>query len=241
MTTSEASSHAARGEKGVCWSITINNPTAEDFSQWDSLKGLHWVREVTGQIEKGENGTPHIQGCLKTLSVRFSQVKKALPRAHIEKARSQAALERYVAKADTRVSSLPRTKVATQAEVQDYVLTIALRYCYDWKQADPLDTNELDLIQSCRAQIKQNWETILDEAVEALIYQGYYGVEFVVSNPQIRMAFKKYLPAILYRTYNGRQEAATQVQAPPPHGAQAPPQDSQRILEGGGGSSDPNC
>lgn len=224
MNPSEASSQAALGaktDKGVCWSITINNPTAEDLQQWESLSGLHWVREVTGQIEKGENGTPHIQGCLKTQSVRFSQVKKALPRAHIEKARSQAALERYVVKEDTRLAALSKVKIATQAEVQTYCLAIALRYCYNWKQADPLDTNELDLLSSCRSQIKCHWETILDEAVETLIYQGYYGVEFVVSNPQIRTAFKKYLPAILYRTYNARNQAPP----PPAQDHQTPPQD----------------
>lgn len=229
----------ATQEKGVCWSVTINNPTAEDYQQWESLKGLHWVREVTGQIEKGENGTPHIQGMVKSQSVRFAQLKKALPRAHIEKARSPAALERYVAKADTRVASLPAVKVATQAEVQTYCLTIALRYCYNWKQADPLDTNELDLLSSCRSQIKQHWETILDEAVETLIYQGYYGVEFVVSNPQIRMAFKKYLPAILYRTYNGRHQA-TQVPTPSPQGPQGP-QDAEGVSQGGGDHADTGC
>lgn len=210
MTTSEAST------KGCCWSVTINNPTGEDFQNWETLRTLHWVREVVGQVEKGENGTPHIQGMVKTVSVRFAQVKKALPRAHIEKARSETALTKYVQKEETRVAQLPQVKVATLPDVQTMCLTVALMFCYQQDSSlDPLDTNELDLIQRYEYAISNNWELILDRAVRALIYQGYYGVEFVVSNPQVRTAFRKYLPAILYRTYNAtRQEATQATQAP---------------------------
>lgn len=158
---------------------------------------------------KGEQEeTPHLQGMVKTLSVRFAQLKKALPRAHIEKARNEVALAKYVAKEETRVSALPKVKVATQIEVQQYALTVALGYCNRWcNYPDPLTINDDELLSRCGPQIKESWEPILDEAVNLLIYQGYYGVEFVVSNPQVRTAFKKYLPAILYRTLNDRNKA----------------------------------
>lgn len=196
-------------DKSCCWSITINNPTAEDFQQWESLKGQPWVRSVSGQIEKGEQEeTPHLQGMVKTLSVRFSQVKKALPRAHIEKARNEAALAKYVAKEETRVSTLPKVKVATQIEVQQYCLTVTLSRCYHWLEIeDPSSIEDTELLSRCETQIRENWENILDDAVNSLILQGYYGVEFVVSNPQVRTAFKKYLPAIMYRTLNDRNKA----------------------------------
>lgn len=195
-------------DKSCCWSITINNPTAEDFQQWETLKGLSWVRSVQGQIEKGEQEeTPHLQGMVKTLSVRFSQVKKALPRAHIEKARNEVALAKYVAKEETRVSTLPKVKVATQIEVQQYCLTVTLSRCYNWlKIEDPSSIEDVELLSRCETQIRENWENILDDAVNTLILQGYYGVEFVVSNPQVRTAFKKYLPAIMYRTLNDRNK-----------------------------------
>lgn len=202
-------------DKGVCWSVTINNPTAEDFQQWETLRTLHWVREVVGQVERGENGTPHIQGMVKTLSVRFAQLKKVLPRGHIEKARSETALKKYVQKDETRIAQLRQAKVATLIDVQQTCLTVALMFCYQQNpEADPLDTDELDLIEKSEYAIANNWEQILDRAVRMLIYQGYYGVEFVVSNPQVRTAFRKYLPAILYRTYAARQEA-TPIEAPP--------------------------
>lgn len=198
-------------KKSCCWSITINNPTADDFQQWNMLSGNRWVREVIGQVEKGENGTPHIQGMLKTLSVRFSQVKGALPRAHIEPAKNPTALARYVAKEDTRVSSIPTIKVATQKEVQEALLEEVLFYGhtkYEWNGC-----YFMDFLESHPLQFARDWETWLDRAVNRLIREGYYGVEFVVANPQVRMAFKKYFVSILYRTYNAREASDQATQA----------------------------
>lgn len=199
---------AKRSDKACCWSITINNPTDEDNTQWSSLSALPWVREVSGQVERGENGTLHIQGMLKTQSVRFAQVKKALPRAHIEIAKSPSALAKYVVKEDTRVSSIPIVKTATLVDVQEMALTVAIQYCYRIAspQLDPLDIDDLELIQQYSFEIARDWEKILDDTVNILIWQGFYGIEFVVSNPQIRTAFRKYFPAILYRTLNGKRK-----------------------------------
>jgi len=194
---------AGASEKACCWSITINNPTEEDLTLWEGLKGLHWVREVSGQIEKGEEGTPHLQGCLKTLSVRFSQVKKQLPRAHIEKAKNPAALARYVVKEDTRVSPIPTARVATAAHLQTAIYQTLLyngrRYFPNWLVSQDDFLINVDRHQE---EIKEHWEKILDDNVSELIREGYYGIEFAIANPQIRLAFKKYLPDILYRTHN---------------------------------------
>lgn len=196
-------------DKGTCWSITINNPTDDDNTTWSGMAGHHWVLEAKGQLEKGEEGTLHLQGMLRTKSVRFSQVKKALPRAHIEKARSQTALAKYVSKEDTRVSEVPTVKVATLVDVQNVLLDIVIQYCYSLDNTmDPLTTDESTFFMKFEYELRKNWEQLLDKAVSMLIMRGFFAVEFVVSNPQIRTAFKKYLPAIMYRTYNAR---ATQV------------------------------
>lgn len=194
---------SAASDKACCWSITINNPTDDDHAQWAALSGLHWVKEVTGQLEKGEEGTLHIQGMVKTQSVRFAALKKALPRAHIEIARNAAALAKYVSKADTRVAPTVSIKTATQADLQHTVLGVVLQ---DLNSSPQTSIEMLELVTTKNTQIKKFWEFYLDSAVNKLILQGYFGVEFVVSNPQIRMAFKKYLPSILYRTYNATQE-----------------------------------
>lgn len=203
-------SEAKRSDKACCWSITINNPNDDDMKQWASLASLPWVRGVTGQVEKGQEGTPHIQGMVRTQSVRFAQMKKALPRAHIEAARSLDALAKYVVKEETRIAPIAPIKTATQSDVQGVVLSLVLEDLYRHTKNDPLDTDELDMIMRNKERILKYWEVYLDDAVNVLIYRGYYGVEFVVSNPQIRTAFRKYLPAICYRTYNARiQEQET--------------------------------
>lgn len=204
-------------EKSCCWSVTINNPTEDDIRQWGLMKGLHWVREVSGQIEKGEEGTPHLQGCLQTTSVRFAQVKKALPRAHIEAARSQTALAKYVVKQDTRVASIAPVKTATQHDVQKWCAHYVALDCYKWQAqklkvetVEPWDYDILVLITEWKYDILHNWEKYVDDAVRDLIIQGYYGVEYVMANAQVRNAFKKYLPEICYRHYAAPSPSAPQ-------------------------------
>lgn len=198
----------ASSDKSCCWSITINNPTADDIQQWSAMKTLHWVREVSGQVEKGQEGTPHIQGMLKTQSVRFAQVKRALPRAHIEIAKSQTALAKYVVKEDTRVSSIPTTKVATQLDIQRWCCIQVMVDCQKWEaksrgtdSLDPSDYDDQDIILKYSDAIRKHWEVYVDDAVRSLIQQGYFGVEYVMANAQVRNAFRKYLPEICYRYY----------------------------------------
>lgn len=204
--------------KSCCWSITINNPTDDDLQQWESLKHAHFVREAVGQMEKGENGTPHLQGMVKTTSVRFSQMKRALTRAHIEAARSAAALAKYVVKEETRVSTIPTTKVATQADVQKTILNLTLT-----RYLELGNENNKELFYAWLRNIKYSkllkledqifsvdyW---IDTAVNNLIVEGFYGIEFVMSNPQVRSAFKNYFAAIIIRQYGASQ--ATQDQGP---------------------------
>lgn len=233
---SEANGNSERSaEKGTCWSITINNPTDDDNTTWSGIHGYHWVIEAKGQIERGEEGTLHLQGMLRTKSVRFAQVKKALPRAHIEKARAPAALAKYVVKEDTRVSAVPTVKVATLADLQRRMLRVTLKYCetIDQKFSVPTYLQGLELLKQYEFNIQHNWERLLDECVKSLIEQGFYGIEFVVANPQIRTAFKKYLPSILYRQYGSQVQADEEARA----SSQAHNQ-AQGVFEGSGDCPD---
>lgn len=211
VNTSESSGAAVaattRGsEKGVCWSITINNPTQQDLEEWERLRSLHWVRSTSGQIEQGEQGTQHLQGMIRTQSVRFSQVKKVLPRAHVEKARSELALAKYVVKEDTRVSALPTTKVATVMDVQrDLYATTCL-----FLGLIPLDTTSTQLEEAiARAEYasrEQKHTTsfakrMFERTVSSLIRRGYYGVEFVCANNQVRSAYINNFTDIVIREH----------------------------------------
>ena len=88
--------------KFVWWSITINNPTVEDRQALATLP--RFVKEIGGQEEVGETGTPHFQCYLHTQRCRMAQIKKWLKRAHIEGARNPEALKNYVAKSKTAVA-----------------------------------------------------------------------------------------------------------------------------------------
>lgn len=75
------------------WSLTINNPTQEDEEAIALARQRGW--KVEGQKEVGKEGTPHYQLCLDcSQQQRFSAVKKAFPRAHIEAAKSVVALKK---------------------------------------------------------------------------------------------------------------------------------------------------
>lgn len=116
------------------WSITLNNPTEEELAVWRTASSHHWVTKAMGQLERGESGTIHLQAMLKTKPVRFAQVKKLLPRAHIEVAHHELALERYVKKEDTRVASLPdqtsTIQTATPRAIQDSLYDVVYERIY---------------------------------------------------------------------------------------------------------------
>jgi len=71
-------------DRATVWSVTINNPTPSDEEGIALARQRGW--QVEGQKEKGSEGTEHYQLMVKTPQVRFSAVKKAFPRGHIEAA-----------------------------------------------------------------------------------------------------------------------------------------------------------
>lgn len=167
---------------------------------WSAMTGYPWVKELSGQLEEGEEGTPHIQGMIRTEYGRwFNKLRAALPRAHIEPAKNPVALANYVQKSETRVGSIPTARVATQATLQERLYVL-----YYMKQAeteDGLMTNTGDHIRENAVTIRNKADQMIDEAVRSLITDGYFGIEFVMSNNQVRGAFRRYLPEILLRTH----------------------------------------
>lgn len=165
-------------QRSSAWSITINNPTQTDEYDIAQARLKGW--KVEGQLEKGENGTPHYQLLVKTPQVRFSLVKKAFPRAHIEACRNLTALTQYVQKEASRVASLKvdQSKYPTQLQLFQWFAF----YYRDVKKEWPDESNL----------------AIFDLMVKQKIRQGYYiGAE--VMNPQIRAYIKKFGDAIAFR------------------------------------------
>jgi len=163
--------------RSSCWSITINNPTQNDDHNIAEVRQRGW--KVDGQIEKGESGTVHYQLILTTPQVRFSSVKKAFPRAHIEPARNREALLKYVQKSESRLGQLqvPQEKYPSQLQVFDWFSS----YWYDINSEKK--TSNLEIFDLMCAQ---------------KIAQGYMiGAE--VMNPQIRAFIKKFGDSLALR------------------------------------------
>lgn len=86
------------------WLGTYNNPEegTRDFLQRMYEKGN--FKYVCGQLEKGENGTIHIQFFLNhNPGCRLSFVKKLCNKAHYEEVRINNGAHDYCMKQDTRV------------------------------------------------------------------------------------------------------------------------------------------
>lgn len=93
------------------WSITINNPNADD--RMKLLTNPRWLRMVRGQDEIGANGTEHLQVFANTDQVRMSAIKSWLPRAHIK----PCFTEEHIARTKAYVHKQDETTVAnTQFE-----------------------------------------------------------------------------------------------------------------------------
>nr|WPR18774.1 MAG: replication polyprotein [Owegonang virus 13] len=212
------------GDRGTCWSITINNPTAEELKP--SLPA-QWV--LQGQMEKGKEGTEHFQGMLTTPQVRFSAVKKVLPRAHIELARNKQALAQYIRKEETRngeytvVNSAIPSLFEYQTKVAARVNEAVIQGFYD-------DRLELWVHGKIKKQpdIDEIAMDHLDRIVEQDIADGVRGVEYIAINPMWRSSWKKFWRSIIKRDASLQAQPSPQADEAPP-----PPQgDAERVCEG---------
>lgn len=182
--------------RGTCWSVTINNPTNSD-EEWIALARQKSGWKVYGQREKGAQGTEHYQLMVTTPQVRFSAVKKAFPRAHIELARDRTALSKYVQKEDTRVGSL----------TSDQEMYPSMQKLWD------MYANYVDESPKGRKGAYEFWgsEQLLsefDKFICEAIEQGYI-VETMAVNPQIRSSVKQYGKNIINRSLRRQTDRQT--------------------------------
>lgn len=177
--------------RGTCWSITINNPTDEDLKP--SFPNNKWV--MNGQLEKGEGGTLHYQGMLTTPQVRFSAVKKCLPRAHIELAKNKTALQKYVTKEETRVATVD-TVSNNIPTLFDYQHTIASKWD-DIEFAQYVEEfDDADIVRLGMGEIALRY---VDKLVERDIMDGVCGIEYIAINPMWRSAWKRFYKSMVHR------------------------------------------
>lgn len=89
-------------KQGRAWMITINNPHITIKHDLFESYGCDYA---IWQLEKGENGTEHIQAYVYWKKpVRFAKVKEVFPRAHIEPRRgTHEEAKAYCSKTETRL------------------------------------------------------------------------------------------------------------------------------------------
>jgi len=85
--------------------FTLNNPERAELGMLANLpEGWSYL---VWQLERGENGTEHVQGYAELKKrTKFQTVKRQLPRAHIEKARgTPQQCKAYCTKEDSRIEA----------------------------------------------------------------------------------------------------------------------------------------
>lgn len=188
-------------KRSTCWSITINNPTEEDHAATQNVVGWKDFIEFKGQVEKGEEGTEHIQGMLITKSTKFSAVKKHFPRAHIEIAKNKVALSKYVEKEETRVAELQGAKVATVVNLNTMIVPLFQTHNLTKDKENVEDMIEVWEKEFNIGDDDRAGMLLLDMCVEDLINADYYGIEYIGANPSIRATWKKYWKAMVRREF----------------------------------------
>jgi hypothetical protein len=174
-------------ERATCWSVTINNPNkADDENIAVAKQKSGWA--VYGQKEVGESGTEHYQLMVTTPQVRFSAVKKAFPRSHIEVARDRKALTKYVSKESTRIGALPTDNKFPS------MTTVMAWFGEEFDNYKPFGDGIND----------HEYLAVFDAMVHKKIREGFY-LESMAVNPQIRCAIKMFGRSIANRERARRQ------------------------------------
>lgn len=87
-----------RNTKSRTWCFTWNNYTEDDVTNIDAWLDSTATTYVVGK-EVGENGTPHLQGCMKFPNGRsFNAIKKQWGKIHLEECKNWEASIRYCSK-----------------------------------------------------------------------------------------------------------------------------------------------
>jgi len=167
--------------RATSWSVTINNPVASDY-ECIALARQKSGWRIDGEPEVGKEGTPHLQLWATTPQVRFSAMKKAFPRAHIEIARNITALKTYCGKDGNKLPSND-DKYPSLSKFWELLC----------------DNVKPIMDYGCQQSNPQRWLQQYDDAVGLLIEQGYH-CESLATNPSTRSCWNKYSVAIQKRT-----------------------------------------
>ena len=210
--------------KGSYWMMTINNPTPDEIVLSNKPSDPRW--NTDGQMERGENGTVHLQFRLHTHQCRGTEVKRMYPRAHIELCRNEYASKRYCEKEETRLSPLATSQVTQHSALN--IFTAQASICKALSKRDMEAEYDAELIKI------SNMALTIDKAervkklgdlnryvsdqvkieVKKKIEDGENLWEIIASNPMWHNSWLAFGPSILKRSlkYNTNAEVGIQGQ-----------------------------
>jgi len=184
--------------RATAWSVTLYNGEEKQ----DLPEG--W--KLDGQVEKcPKTGKLHYQGFLKTQQVRFSTVKKAMPKAHIEKCRDEVALKKYVHKAATRVAA-PRTGSLNNTKFFEDVFE------YAYEQTDRQDMLTVaQLLHDVKTDGTASW---LNETVACMIRAGAtWDYAAKATDPKVKQMWIRFRIAFFLSWCEEREKAENESSA----------------------------
>lgn len=117
------------------WSITLNNYTDEDLAAINLVADYHYVAYMVYGFEVGQEGTPHLQGCILLKERRrLTQMKETIgDRWHIEPARDNEQLIAYCKKDGNFVEfgTLPDTRQGRRSDLDAFKEDVTELHHYD--------------------------------------------------------------------------------------------------------------
>lgn len=151
--------------------FTINNYTEQDEQEVQRLQAKY---TVYGR-ETGEQGTPHLQGCVQFANQRtFKAVSRLLPRAHIEVCKDLAGAVRYCKKdGDVWEQGTAPLSQKEKGEAGKRVYEEAFELAKQGRLeeiAEPLRTRFYNTYKRIRADYQQ-----VPETLQQLSHEWYWG------------------------------------------------------------------
>lgn len=146
-------------DKSTWWSVTAFD---DEILLLEGTEFPEFVAKVHGGKEEcPTTGKVHFQGAVQCRrQVRFTSLKKWLPKAHWEPAKNIAALKQYVMKADTAVGDKTSTENVAPMITMEYVMKVLADV---WDNSKVIEYMEKDKAMDLKDALKYAyWEAVND-------------------------------------------------------------------------------
>lgn len=187
-------------DKATWWSITAFDENERGMLQGDSFPPFV-VRVYGGLEECPDTKRVHFQGAVQCKGQqRFSAIKKWLPKAHIEAARSADALKKYAMKEETAISE--KKEVVNKAAYIDNQAALML-----------LAREKIDYgIDALAEELSDSVDKIPEREFELLANRIVYREPYLVgvfSKPDVMRGWKMFRGTFVRLVEEGRADSIT--------------------------------